>query len=343
MNCKNCGARVSDKAKICPNCGAMLNENEGYVLLTADDTEYEDYYSSDKKSKKKKGSGVRWFLSILLTLAIIGAGAYYYFENIYDKPVEAPTVTFEGGAGVINGDEQIVYVTIKDNTNIEYIHGATLYDADTQNMPDAHMLTSKYQYTKSINDSFRAIFFDVKDFDIQSSNTYTFEMQLSFSGDETVYDYTKTVTFTDDISEDVSDIIFDHSTEESTTAKADDEVTTIPDETTTEAQAASLDFIYGSYWFSKPVKDGDAYTVYAYKFSDGGKYTATRYFKEGDKSWQVTASSGTCEISSKSIIIPDTAEFIVDAENEKLFTEDSYELAKRKYNSIKNAEDLFGI
>ena len=348
MNCKNCGTRVSDNTKICPNCGAMLDENEGYVLLTDNDTEYEDFYSSDKKGKKKKGSGVRWFLSILLTLAIIGAGAYYYFENIYDKPVEAPAVTFEGGTGVINGDEQIVYVTIKDNTNIEYIHGVTLYDEGRHTNDGALRITDKYQYTKSINDSFRAIFFDLKDMELQDNNTYTFEMQFSFSGDDTVYDYSKTVTFSKDVSEDVSDIIFDHSTEETTTAVETEtitEATTKAEETTTAAETGNVGFVYDSYWFTEPDKDGDELTIYAYKFSKDNTFTLTKYYKDGNNDWEVTSSSGSIEVTDYSVTVKgkNTFEYIIDADSKSLESESGVKLTSRKYNSVKNAEDFFGI
>lgn len=347
MTCKNCGTRVRDNAKICPNCGAMLDENEGYVLLTSDGMDYEDYYSSDKKRKKKGGSGIRWFLSILLTLAIIGGGAYYYFDNIYQKETPQPNLTFETGSGLINGDEAIIYVTVKDGQNIEFIHGVKLYSYDTSKIEDGvPAVTSEYQYTKSINDTFRAIFFDIKDFELQKSNTYTFEMQFSFSGSSEVYTYTATVTFPDTIENDISDIIFDHSVEGvSTTDESNtqtDESTTKAEETTANTDDKNADFIYDSYWYTKPVTDGSDLTIYAYKFSKDGTYTATRYFKSGAKDWEVTSSSGKFEVSDYSVTVKGSAagteEYLIDFDSKTL-----EDMTARKYNSVQNAEDFFGI
>lgn len=342
MNCKNCGARVSDNAKVCPNCGAMMDENEGYVLLT-DDTAYEDYYPNGRQTKtKKKGAGVRWFLSILLTLAIIGGGAYYYFEYIYEKPVEAPAVTFEGGAGIINGDEKIIYVTIENGSNIEYIHGVTLFNATADNT-EKIKVTDQYQYTKSINDSFRAIFFDVDESTMQKANVYTFEIRLSFNGNDEIYTYTPSVSFPGEITEDVSDIIFDHSVEESTTGASAEESTTQAAETTTKAASTGdITFIGETYWFSDPEKDGDKLTIYAYKFNDGGKYTATRYYKDGSKDWEITTKSGTYDLSDYSLTV-DGNEYLIDTANKALESDTGKKLTARKYNSVKNAEDFFGI
>ncbi|MBR3149094.1 MAG: zinc ribbon domain-containing protein [Eubacterium sp.] len=351
MNCNNCGAKVRDNEKICPNCGALIDESEGFVSLAS--SEFEDVYSDGKPPKKKK-SGVKWFLSILLTLAIIGGGAYYYFEYVYEKQDEKPAVTFECGSGIINGDEKIIYADIKDGSSIEYIHGVKLYDYDvTQTKNGAPAVSTQYQYTKSINDSFRAIFFDTADLKLDDENTYTFEMQFSFSGSSDTYTYTAVVNFTKDITADVSDIIFDHSVEgESTTADDAEETTKAEkttkkeEETTTEKAADDLDFVYESYWYTRPVKDGDDYTIYAFKFKEDGKYTSTRYYKNGKEDWDVTTENGTYQMSDSSIIVNgknDTTEFFIDVEGKLLTYDDGGKLSARKYNSEANAEDFFGI
>lgn len=348
MNCKNCGTKVGENTKLCPNCGAIVDENEEYVLLTSDGMEYEDYYTSGKK--KKKSSGFVWFISIVLTLAIIGGGAYYYFTNIYEKEDPRPPLTFETGSGVINGNEKIIYVTVQNGENIEFIHGVKLYDYDTASLEDGPVpVSTEYQYTKSINDSFRAIFFDTKGLELANTNKYTFEMQFSFSGSSDVYTYTATVDFGKKISGDVSDIIFDHSVsgENETTKKADDE----DDETTTEEEeteveeadneaSADTEFVYNSYWYGEPQKDGDKLTIYCYKFDKSGAYTATKYYKEGDKDWVVTTENGTVEASGFSITL-DGKEYLIDAGSQTLQTDDGKELAKRNYNSIENTNSFF--
>lgn len=343
MNCKNCGTKVSDGTKICPNCGSLIDESEGYVLLTSDSMDYEDYSSGGKK--KKKGSGFVWFISIVLTLAIIGGGAYYYFTNIYEKEDPRPALTFETGSGVINGNEQIIYATIKDGENIEFIHGVRLYDFDTTNLNDTPVpVNTKYQYTKSINDTFRAIFFDTNELQLGKTNTYTFEMDFSFSGSSEVYTYTATVNFGKDIKGDVSDIIFDHSVSgENETTEAEEtktETTTEAEEETENEGAADAEYIYTSYWYGEPQTDGDRLTIYAYKFDKNGSYTATKYFKDGSSDWVTTVDGGTFEASDFSITL-EGKEYLIDSEGKTLKTDDGKELAKRNYNSIENTKSFF--
>ena len=343
MNCKNCGARVRESDRVCPNCGAIIDNGEGYVSLS----DFDDVYSDGGKKKKKKRSGLVWFLSILLTLAIIGGGAYYYFEYIYDKPDNRPNVTFEGGAGIINDDEKIVYVAIKDGSKIQYIHGVNLIKVAGETQTP---VTSKYQYTKSINDSFRAIFFDTSELKLEDNNVYTFEIKLSFTDDDTIYTYNPTVTFAKDITTNVADIVFDHSVDGETTSAANSELTTAAQSTTkaetTTEKKAKTDFIYSSYWFTKPVKDGDDYTIFAIKFAKDGKFTRTKYYKSGGADWEVTTEKGSFEISDYGISLKGkngTDEYLIDEGSEALAYEDGGKLSARKYNSVQNAEDFFGL
>lgn len=342
MNCKNCGTKVSDGTKICPNCGSLIDESEGYVLLTSDSMDFEDY---DSGKEKKKGGGFLWFISIVLTLAIIAGGAYYYFTNIYEKEDPRPALTFETGTGVINGKEQILYATIKDGENIEYIHGVRLYDFDTTNLEEAPApVTTDYQYTKSINDSFRAIFFDTKELELNKVNTYTFEMDFSFSGSNEVYTYTATVNFKRPIKGNVSDIIFDHSVDDNKNESSEEIITNKSTEDTTEAETENentdAEFVYSSYWYGEPQKDGDRQTIYCYKFDKNGSYTATKYFKDGKSDWVTTVDGGTFEASDFSITL-DGKEYLIDPTNQTLKADDGKELNKRNYNSIENTNSFF--
>ncbi len=344
MNCKNCGTKVSDSTKICPNCGSLVDENDGYILLTDEAMDFEDYDSG--RTKKKKGSGFIWFISILLTLAIIGGGAYYYFTNIYEKEDPRPPLTFETGSGVINGNEQIIYATIENGEKIEFIHGVRLYDFDTSTIDETPKpVSTEYQYTKSINDSFRAIFFDTKSLELGKKNTYTFEMDFSFSGSSDVYTYTTTVNFDKQIKGDVSDIIFDHSVDEVEVTEESDSTTETTEELVTVAEkdnegAGNTDFIYNSYWYSEPQTDGDKLTIYCYKFEKSGKYTATKYYKDGDKDWVVTTENGDAQATDFSVTINGT-EYLVDTKNQTISADDGKKLNKRNYNSIENTKSFF--
>ncbi len=341
MKCKNCGARLGDNEKVCPNCGAAVDGGEGYVLLTSDGIEYEDYYSSGKNKKKSK-SGFTWFLSIVLTLAIIGCGAYFYFNYFYEKADPQPSLTFESGCGIINGDEKIIYVTVENGENIEFIHGVNLVNL-AENNSTKQTVSTKYEYTKSINDSFRAIFFDADELKLKDI-PYKFEMQFSFSGSDTIYTYSETVTYDSKTDKNVADIIFDHSVEGESTVAAETTTEKVTEQTTSEATTASgadIDFIYDTYWFGEPKKDGDKLTVYAYKFDKNGTCTATKYYKDGDKDWEITTEKPKTEISDYSVTV-DGAEYLINAVD-KALEGDVGKLTSRRYNSVENAEDLFGI
>ena len=347
-NCKNCGARLQSGAKMCPNCGALIDEKEGYVLLTDDDMMFDVYNDAPEERKKKKGSGIIWFLSILLTLVIVGGGAYYYFTNIYNPASEQPELSFVSGCGIINDDEKIVYVLLDENSNIQYIHGVSISQPESSdsNAP----VSTDYEYTKSIDSTFRAIFFDVDDLkDTVGNSTYTFEMKFSFNGSDEVYTYMQSVTVPAEITENASDLIFDHTQSTETTK---------PAETTTEATTAAttrtgdVSFIYDSYWFTEPVKNGDELIIAAIKFKNDNTYTSTNYYKNGSASWQITTYNGKFKVENGFAVLEngeatESTYYKIDTSNKSLYEEENGKkvstLTSRKYNSIKNVEDFFGI
>ena len=195
MNCNNCGARLREDAKVCPNCGAFVDDGGGYTLLTSEEMEYEDYYSDEKKTPKKKKSGFRWFVSIMLTLLIVGCGAYYYFENFYNRTPDVPSVTFETGSGIINDDEAVIYAHIKDNSDIEYIHGVSLYRyvGETRSVI-GNALSTDYQYTKNIDATFRTIFFDTDGLELsEGANVLAFEIKLQFYDSDEIFTYVQPI------------------------------------------------------------------------------------------------------------------------------------------------------
>jgi hypothetical protein len=352
MNCKNCGARIKDNAKVCPNCGAFCDDDTGYVLLTSDD-KMDDFYSNEPE-KKKKNSSFKFILSALLVIAIVGAGAYYYFTNIYDGN-KSPQLTFSTGSGIINGDEKVIYVTVNNDSKIEYIHGVSLYQNENGEKSDKSV-SSDYQYTKNIDSTFRAIFFDTDDLNLKEGEdyTYTFEMNFSFIGSDKIYTYTQDITFNSEITDDVADVIFDHSLDDTTTTTAQQTTTTT---TTTSAQTTSTavknnDFIYNGYWFTEPYHDADSYTIYAIKFNNNNTYTSTCYYKDGDADWQVTTYSNSFIIEDGYLVVDngegtETTTYKIDSEKSSLTQEFDQEevetLTNRKYNSIKNVEDFFGM
>ena len=359
MKCKNCGARLNDGAKICPNCGANISNNKGYVLSTDDDTMFDiysdvDYDSDEPKKKKKSGTFIR-ILSILLTLIIIGGGAFYYFTNIYNPETDKPELRFTTGSGIINDDEKIIYVLLDEKSNIEFIHGVKLYDYDktVKNAEKKDPVSKDYEYTKSIDSSMRAIFFDVDKLDIsEGENTFTFEMSFSFYDSEEVFTYLQPITFSADIESNVADIIFDHSLNEETTTVASDKTQTETTTETTTSATDSVEFIYSSYWFTEPVQNDAEYIISAIKFNKDNSYVSTNYYKNGEGSWEITTSSGKFKLENGFAVLnngeaTENTYYKIDAKKQSLYEEKNGEavstLTARKYNSIKNAEDFFGI
>ena len=361
MTCKNCGATLSDNAKVCQNCGAFVDDGDGYILLSDNDI-MKDVYSERKKRKKKKGGGIIGFLCALLTLAIIGGGAFYYFTKIYKPVPDKPTLLFETGSGVINDDEKIIYVLLPEGSQIEFIHGVSLFNCDKtlKENQNAVAISTDYEYTKSIDSSFRAIFFYADKLEIpEGDNTYTFEMNFSFFNSEDVFTYTQPITFNSQIDKDASDLIFDHSQQDNNpeqSAQADDSENKPEKETTekeTTASSADYEFIYNSYWYTEPIQNGDEYIISAIRFNKDKTYVTTNYYKEGSKDWEITTHNGKFNIQNGFAVIDngeatESTYYKIDASKKTLYEENEDEsiistLTSRKYNSVQNAEDFFGI
>ncbi len=358
MNCKNCGARLRDNARVCPNCGAFVDDESGFTLLTSDDR-LDDFYSSDEpirgREKTKKSGALSFIISLILVLAIAGGGAYYYFTHIKPKAPEAPSVSFTAGSGVINGDEKVVFVSIEKNPKIQYIHGASVYS--TEEGKSKLLLSSDYEYTKNIDDTFRAIFFDTKEFglDKKANYKYTFEIMLSFIGSDDVFTYSVPINFSGKIKGDASDTVFDHSHSkiegEATSAQAEsDGADSTTADNTTKAPENDSSFAYESYWFTEPLTDGDTRTIFALKFNKDKTFVSTRYEKKGSANWAVSTYNGTLEEKDGYIIVTDSEGGeksyykIGDGElSEEKDGETVQKLTARKYNSVKNVEDFFGL
>ena len=347
MNCKNCGMRLSDKAKVCPNCGAFVDDSSGYTLLAADDRYY-DVYSNEKKVKKKK-SPLRTFLVFVLVIIIAGGGTFLYFDKIQPMMNKPPELTFNQGSGLINKNEKVIYVLLNKTSNVQYIHGVSLYNYDRTKIDEIREpVSTDYEYTKSIDSTFRAIFFDTKDYNINKDEkyTYTFEMKFSFTGSDKIYTYLHTVTFDGDISEDASDIIFDHTLNEGSAGNKLKQGTTKSGDTEKEKKE-DYSFIYSGYWYTTPTTENNVRSISAFKFDKGGSYTVTHYVKNGGDSWKVSNENGTYKIENGELILSLEGSFTLDGENEEIYesadTKKTQTLTNRKYNSLANTEDFFGL
>ncbi len=346
MKCKNCGAKVEKESSICPNCGASVNKNSDYVLLTNQDKVYEDIYSSKRKKKKKP---LQKAMAVILSLVvIIGAGvcSYFYFYG-KDSASDKPQLSFSSGYGVINEDEPVIYVLIKDSSSIQYIHGVNIYNGEVneKTLKKQDVISSDYNYTENVDKSFRCIFFDMDSLNLNKNEnyTYTFEMTFSNYNDDNRYTYYKTVNFSGSTSTDISDTVFDHSLSETTT----EQTTSAASETeSTSEKENTADYIYDSYWYTTPYNDADSYSISAFKFNSDGTFTSTDYSKTGSDDWAVTTNKGEFKIKGNTLTIStsdgESDELTLDKDN-KTISQNKDKLTSRKYNSIKNAEDFFGL
>ena len=341
MNCKNCGAKLKPQDRQCPNCGAAVRGENGYVLTSSKDEKY--YYGDDEPVKKK--SGIKRLLAIILIGAIIIGGEYYYF-NVYKKKTVQPQVNFTYGAGVINDDEQVVYVAIDESAQIQYINGVTLYGYDKTQSSNDKPLSTDYEYTKTESGIFRSIFFDLADFDIEPGKdyTYTFEMIFSFYEDNNQYTYTQVVNFNSSTENDVSDIIFDHSGADYSAGAEDTAQSTVPTTATSTTAAAAAQntgdssFLYSGFWYTEPYHDADNYSIDAIQFAKNGGCTVTSYSKSGNGAWTSRQTNTTFSVKNGVLTVKNDGDYVIDFNKKSVAG-----LTQRKYNSVKNAEDFFGL
>lgn len=289
MKCKNCGAELRANSDICPNCGTVADDC--YVLVSS---EYEanDYRKDDDSPKKKTARYViNAIISFVLVFALVG-GSYYYFNDKFNKQ-EAPALSFETGTGIVN-DRQIVYLTIKDSSNIEFIQSVKMYEGDVTDTSTSSLkpLSTKYEYTKNSGESFRSIFFYADNLNIEKSKTYTltFDMTFSFVDDARFYTYKQATTFSGDIKQDVSSIIFDHSLKEDQKqpeANPKKETTTKPASETTTELSGDMTFITKlGYWYNEPKVEGDKKSIEVWEFKENKDLTITTYTQNGSEKWE---------------------------------------------------------
>ena len=312
---------------------------------------------------------LRFCIRICRRLVVIEEIHAFGARDLIGSGLPQPHVIFHGlllqvrheasASGIINDDEEIVYVLLKEDSKIEYIHGVSIYDYDKtdKNTEEKEAVSTDYEYTKNIDSTFRAIFFDIKDINAKKGkNVYTFEMKFSFYDSDEIYTYLYPVSFTSEPNSDIADLIFDHSEEETTLPSENNQQN--EDEKTTKAQKTTklskgdYSFIYNFYWYTEPVQNGDEYSISALKLNRDNTYVSTSYFKNGDSSWQITTSNGKYKIENGFVVIDngeatESTYYKIDTDNNSLFEEENGKkaatLSSRKYNSIKNAEDFFGI
>ena len=335
MKCKNCGASVAKGSRVCVNCGAVIN---------AGDINFSDIPQKGYGEEKKSRHGFKRALAVILSLVIIfgaGAASFYYFHQ-KNMVKERPELSFTSGQGLINKDENVVFVSVANPAKLEFIHSVKLYEGavDQNDVIKANQVSEDYKYTKNIDDSFRAVYFDLNELKLEQGKnyTYTFEIVFSFYNDDNRYTYFETVNFAM-ADKDISDVIFDHTLAETTT----------DNQGTSENPDAEItnDYIYDNYWYSQPFRNDDKLiTISALKFSDNGTCTVTYYVRDDAGRWRITTEDGTFEIENNKINAKlDNGKSAVLQLNPKartLVPESSEQsLIERTHNSANNADDLY--
>lgn len=334
MKCKNCGATVPKGSNLCINCGAVLKK---------DSVNFSDIPREEPKEKNRRHPAAKKIISIILSLLIIlGAGtASFYFFYQKNMQKEKPALDFSYGQGVINGDESIVYTAPSNSSKLQFIHEVKLYEGDvSQNdIVKSKVIGDDYKYTKNIDDSVRAIYFDLNDLGLKKGKnyTYTFEMTFSFYNDDNRYTYLQAVNFAMS-DNDISNVIFDHTVAEATT----------DNQATSENEDAKItnDYIYDNYWYSQPFKDENNRTaVNSLKFSDDGSCTVTYYVRDEAQRWTVTTYKGSFEIKDNKVSAKldngKSATLTLNPKARTLTPDNSDKsLTERTHNSVTNAEQL---
>lgn len=335
MKCKNCGANIENSRGVCPVCGCAVVQDEGVSLgnIKYDSAKY-DYAPVNKKKR---------FIIASIVIILIFAIASFVLFYVQSLKIPQPEMSFTTGQGIINNDEHIIYAFIDDSSHLEYIHGVKLYEGevDENTIKISKPVLSDYQYTKSVDEGFRAIFFDLDELNLeeQGNYTYTFQMTFSFVGDENWYTYYETVNITGSTNLDVTKIIFDYS------------MLDVPNVNNTTASSDPLDFVYDGYWYTQPVQSQDTFTIYSLKLNKDNSCVITKYTKSGESNWEVETEKSTYTLEDEKLSVDfgnnHTESYVVDTKNKTIAVSGTSAkkvlLTQRKNNTLKNAEDFFGL
>ena len=336
--CLNCLEYLENDVKVCPHCGAKCDADDGFVLLSevkAPERNYQDISSG------KKSGPVRFAVILVLILALVAGISHYYFSTVSNP--ENPKVTFGIGTGVINDGKKIVYTTIDDPSLIEYIQGVSIYKGDLteSGVKNEKPISTDYEYTDNVDDSFRSIFFYADDIGVRAGEEYTmtFKINLQFVKDDNVYTYLVANTFSGDIKKDASDIVFDHSLKNTEPAVVY-EATTV--------NHSDTSYIFDGYWYTMGEKTDDGlYKIDSVKFDkESDSCKITHYSTEKlDGQWDISYSDGTYSIDNGVLTYSGSdTKYVVNSDKKTLIEQKQgtlkKELTHTNYNNISNAYSL---
>lgn len=87
--CSNCGKRCADAMFKCPQCGAMLNENNQTVSYVPPAVNYNTY----NIKKKKTGKYIIILVCVLFVFAVAGRMGYdYLIQNVFVKAIDSEKI-----------------------------------------------------------------------------------------------------------------------------------------------------------------------------------------------------------------------------------------------------------
>lgn len=335
MNCNNCGAKINGDERVCPNCGAFIDDSSGYTLLAADDR-IDDFYSDDVKPKRRLS-----FFALLVIIAVVSAaGSFLFFGVLQPWLGSSPDIGLSSGCGIINESEKIVYTAMGNSNDVEYIESVKLYNG-------TELISENYEYTKNINSTLRSVFFYTDSLELEEGKEYTltFNIALRFENGRR-YTYQQEATVSAEITENASDIIFDHSMNTLEGGEAEEETQTEEESSAVQTEAQSNEFIFDGYWYTVPVTDASSKSIDAYKFNSDGTYTVTHYTQQGNAAWSAAADTGSYTFENGYITFAGSAVHIkIDYSSSALSVEGSGAfdgaMTARVHNSLVNAQDFF--
>ncbi len=83
IKCENCGGNVSDKAKVCPHCGRVLNQEVPVI-----EESHEVKASQEPHPLRKSDSwlSLRFAMTAMIAIIVLAFAGYYWYEHRSNTP-----------------------------------------------------------------------------------------------------------------------------------------------------------------------------------------------------------------------------------------------------------------
>ena len=88
IKCENCGGNVSDKAKVCPHCGSVLNQGISIISGPEIEEKHEVKASQEINSSSKSSPWISLRFAMIAMIAIVALAivGYHWYEHSSNTP-----------------------------------------------------------------------------------------------------------------------------------------------------------------------------------------------------------------------------------------------------------------